>query len=302
MRQLLKITSIFALALVFTAGMAFGQDNTSTVDQVGDDHSADVIQNGENNTVELEQKDTNFKDGVTNNMTADVRQKFDGNEAYIDQKGNSGLIGPGKSTADAEVDQVGNNNFLDLDQGPFFGKHSADIDQLGNNNTVRLRTSNGGGEADVYFDGNQNRLTKATQGGNLLSGEQLTQKNPGNDLDVTVVGDGNKLGAQQKDTGTPGATLDIDITGDNNFVPTFQGKDPSRGVGSAAFSTIDITVDDGDSNFLRASQVGANNTATIDLNGISNDNQAVINQLSPGNTATITVDGASNTATVRQQQ
>ena len=301
MRQLLRITATFALALVFSAGMAFGQSNTSTIDQTGEDHSADVIQNGGNNTVDLEQADTDLTDGVDNSMEADVRQKFDGNEAYIDQEGSEG--GANKGIASAEVDQVGNNNYLDLEQGPFFRGHSADIDQLGNNNTVRLRTSNGGGEADVYFDGNQNRLTKATQGGNLLSGEQLTQKNPGNDLDVTVVGDGNKLGAQQKDTGNSGgATLDIDITGDNNFVPTFQGKDPSRGVGSAAFSTIDITVDDGDSNFLRASQVGANNTATIDLNGISNDNQAVINQLSPGNTATITVDGASNTATVRQQQ
>ncbi len=299
MRQLLRITATFALALVFSAGMAFGQSNTSTVDQTGEDHSADVIQNGGNNTVDLEQADTDLSDGVTNNMEANVRQKFSGNEAYIDQKGRAGVIGPGKSTADADVDQVGNNNFLDLDQGPFFGKHSADIDQLGNNNTVRLRTSNGGGEADVYFDGNRNRLTRATRGGNLLSGQQLKQSNPGNDLDVTVVGDGNKLGAQQQDTGTSGATLDIDITGDNNFVPTFQGK--SSSVGSAVNSTIDITVDDGNSNFLQASQVGANNTATIDLNGISDGNQAVINQSSAGNTATITVDGMSNTASVQQQ-
>ncbi|WP_103029727.1 hypothetical protein [Salinibacter altiplanensis] len=294
MRQLLKTTSLFALALVFTAGMAFGQDNTSTVDQTGDDHSADVIQNGGSNTVELEQADTDLGDGVTNNMTANVRQKFDGNEAYIDQKGNSGLIGPGKSTADAEVDQVGNNNYLDLDQGPFFGNHSADIDQLGNNNTIRLRTSNGGGEANVYFDGNQNKLVRSNSSGQILSGEQVVQKNGSGRtqfIDITVDGNANKIGADQQ-SGNGTDELTIDIMGSDNFVPTYQG---------AKNGDIDITVADGYNNFLKAVQNGNNSTATIDLNGVSDNNRTVINQSSAGNTATITVDGASNTATVQQQ-
>jgi hypothetical protein len=294
MRYFAKITTTFALALVFTAGMAFGQSNTSTVDQTGDDHSADVVQNGGNNTVDLEQADTDLSDGVTNNMEADVRQKFDGNEAYIDQKGSEGLIGPGKSTADAEVDQVGNNNFLDLDQGPFFGNHSADIDQLGNNNTVRLRTSNGGGEANVYFDGNQNKLVRSNSSGQILSGEQVVQKNGSGRtqfIDVTVDGNANKIGADQQN-GDGRDELTIDIVGSDNFVPTYQG---------AKNGDIDITVADGNNNFLKAIQTGNNSTATIDLNGISDGNQAVINQSSAGNTATITVDGMSNTATVQQQ-
>jgi hypothetical protein len=294
MRYFAKITTTFALALVFTAGMAFGQSNTSTVDQTGDDHSADVVQNGGNNTVDLEQADTDLSDGVTNNMEADVRQKFDGNEAYIDQKGSEGLIGPGKSTADAEVDQVGNNNFLDLDQGPFFGNHSADIDQLGNNNTVRLRTSNGGGEANIYLDGNQNKLVRSNSSGQILSGEQVVQKNGSGRtqfIDVTVDGNANKIGADQQN-GDGRDELTIDIVGSDNFVPTYQG---------AKNGDIDITVADGNNNFLKAIQTGNNSTATIDLNGISDGNQAVINQSSAGNTATITVDGMSNTATVQQQ-
>ncbi|WP_263831162.1 hypothetical protein [Salinibacter sp.] len=294
MRQLLRITATFALALVFSAGMAFGQSNTSTVDQTGEDHSADVIQNGGNNTVDLEQADTDLSDGVTNNMEANVRQKFSGNEAYIDQKGEAGLIGPGKSTADADVDQVGNNNFLDLEQGPFFGKHSADIDQLGNNNTVRLRSSNGGGEANVYFEGNQNKLVRSNSSGQILSGEKVVQKNGSGRtqfIDVTVDGNANKIGAdQQNGNGTD--ELTIDIVGSENFVPTYQG---------AKSGDIDITVADGYDNFLKAIQTGNNSTATIDLNGMSDGNQAVINQSSAGNTATITVDGMSNTATVQQQ-
>jgi hypothetical protein len=294
MRQLLKITATFALALVFSAGMAFGQSNTSTIDQTGEDHSADVIQNGGNNTVDLEQADTDLSDGVTNNMEANVRQKFSGNEAYIDQKGEAGLIGPGKSTADADVDQVGNNNFLDLEQGPFFGKHSADIDQLGNNNTVRLRSSNGGGEANVYFEGNQNKLVRSNSSGQILSGEKVVQKNGSGRtqfIDVTVDGNANKIGAdQQNGNGTD--ELTIDIVGSENFVPTYQG---------AKSGDIDITVADGYDNFLKAIQTGNNSTATIDLNGMSDGNQAVINQSSAGNTATITVDGMSNTATVQQQ-
>ncbi len=294
MRQLLRITATFALALVFSAGMAFGQSNTSTVDQTGEDHSADVIQNGGNNTVDLEQADTDLSDGVTNNMEANVRQKFSGNEAYIDQKGKAGLIGPGKSTADADVDQVGNNNFLDLEQGPYFGKHSADIDQLGNNNTVRLRSSNGGGEANVYFEGNQNKLVRSNSSGQILSGEKVVQKNGSGRtqfIDVTVDGNANKIGAdQQNGNGTD--ELTIDIVGSENFVPTYQG---------AKSGDIDITVADGYDNFLKAIQTGNNSTATIDLNGMSDGNQVVINQSSAGNTATITVDGMSNTATVQQQ-
>jgi hypothetical protein len=55
MRQLLRITATFALALVFTAGMAFGQDNTANVDQEGNENAAEIEHLGGDNESTVEQ-------------------------------------------------------------------------------------------------------------------------------------------------------------------------------------------------------------------------------------------------------
>ena len=291
MRQLLKITSIFALALVFTAGMAFGQSNSATVNQVGNSHSSDIHQDGNGNLTNLDQVDQNLNDGFTNAMSADVFQKFDGNEAYIDQKG-SNAGGGNPAFASAEVDQVGNNNFLRLESGPFyFNSHEVDVDQLGNNNTVRLQGQNGGGEATVYMNGNRNKLVEATQGGLIASGNPFIQKNS-QFLEVRVNGNGNVIGGDQE-SGDGGDRLTVDIDGNDNFVPTSQVS------GGTADRDIDIDVS-GSSNFIQALQGEEGNTATIQLNSFSDNNQVVVDQQTAGNTASVTVNGMDNTTSVCQ--
>jgi hypothetical protein len=295
MRQLLKNTFTLALALVFTAGMAFGQSNEATVNQVGNSHSADIQQDGVGNITDLEQADQNLNDNATNAMSADVFQKFKNNEAYIDQKGSQDQ-GAATATASADVDQIGNNNFLRLESGPFFANsHDVDVDQLGNNNTVRLQGQNGGGEATVFMDGNRNKLVEATQGGLIKSNNPFIQKNS-QFLEVRVNGSGNVIGGDQE-SGDGGDRLTVNVDGDDNFIPTSQ-VNAGPGAGNAD-RDIDIDVL-GSENFIKALQGGAGNTATIDLNSFSDNNQVVVDQQTAGNTATVTVDGMDNTTTVCQ--
>jgi hypothetical protein len=295
MRQLLKNTFTLVLALVFTAGMAFGQNNSATVNNVGDDHTNLINQQGADNTTDLEQVDAKPDDGVTNAHSADIFQKFDGNEAYVDQSGKfpGGNSGP-VSFATADVDQIGNNNFLDLDQGTNYNTHTADIDQLGNNNLIRLQSQGGfsdGGTANVYMDGNQNKLVRANESGNLVSNKYAVQKN-GQFLDVEITGDGNKVGAMQQN-GNGGASLTIDIYGSGNFVPTWQ-DDNANGDNEISI------VANGSDNFIKAIQDGGDNTTTITLKATSSYNDVRANQQSANNTANITIDGMNNQSIVCQ--
>ena len=260
MRQLLKITSIFALALVFTAGMAFAQNNSSTIDQVGNGHAATITQTGDQNSSEL---------------TQDI------------------LSGPAESKygGDATVIQTGDRNTSKLTQNTFYNDHDATIEQVGDDNYSEIVGSNGGGEADVYMEGDGNAL-------NSLFPE--TQKND-NDFDLNIVGGSNTVGLfQEFGDGT------VDITGDGNEVLLRQHA------GGANYDPLDydqatITVN-GSDNMIDVNQDGGagarglNNTATVDLLNGSSLNTVEVDQAGDFHTSTITVDGMNNQAIVDQQQ
>ena len=126
MRQLLKNTFTLALALVFTAGMAFGQDvNEATVDQDGSGSDADITQDingadgssfdanvrqrGGSQTVTINQLASNSSDNGSG--IADVIQlgADGGNEALVDQNRTRG--------AKAFLKQVGADNEATAAQG-----------------------------------------------------------------------------------------------------------------------------------------------------------------------------------------
>ena len=119
MRQLLKITATFALALVFSAGMAFGQSNDATVTQEGDNHLADIEQIGGDNTADVLQK--NF--GASHE--ANVYQDGDDNTANVLSQG-------GVGTNEVDVDQVGDENAATVDQ--YWGSNTGTVDQNGTSN------------------------------------------------------------------------------------------------------------------------------------------------------------------------
>ena len=117
-----------AFALVFSTGIAFAQNNSSTIDQVGNGHAAMITQTGDQNSSELTQ----------DIATGPAQSNYDGH---------------------ATVTQTGDRNTSKLTQFTFYGGHDATITQdIGNDNYSEIVTSNGGGSADVTLNGDENEL------------------------------------------------------------------------------------------------------------------------------------------------
>jgi hypothetical protein len=192
-----------AFALVFSTGLAFGQSNMATIDQMGDDHDASIDQVGQFN------------------------------EAYVDQTdGGGGSTG----NAVATVDQEGNANLVNLRQVSFYGQlhgdSEASITQIGDNNKVHGQSvedaflqSNVGGLVDVYMEGNNNTL---------YSLRDEAQKN-GNSFELEILGDDNMVGMMQEF-----GVADVDIIGSSNDVTVSQLDGGIGWQGSRNQATVNI--------------------------------------------------------------
>jgi len=183
-----KLTTLLVM-LLFTAGMAIGQNNDATIDQVGDGNSADIEQ-----------------------INGDL------NEAYVDQFAQGANSG-NPTFANANITQDGSENYVNIDQNAFFQFSNATITQDGDRNIVEGVSSesawvqsNGGLTLEVLMDGNDNRLY-------ALRSE--AQKNA-NELYLDIIGNDNEVGAEQE-----GAFADLDITGNTNDVLLSQLGDNS---------------------------------------------------------------------------
>ena len=250
-----KLIAIFGV-LAFTAGMAFAQNNQSTVEQTGDGNTAIIEQIGfENVSV--------------------VGQESEGT--------------PG--VASAEVYQFGEKNISILDlQDAFFGDSEVTVDQIGNDNEVRLQTQNGGGQAFISMEGNQNIL----QGWRGDPGSKANQKDP-NYFSLDIVGNNNIIGMSQER-----AHAEIDISGNSNEIDLLQLAD------SGHETYIDI---DGNENLIDVMQVGEggrfdtggfDNYAKIDI--IGGSNTVDIMQWGSDHSSINTVNGHNNTIEVIQKQ
>ena len=266
MQRLFKTLSMLAFALVFMAGTAFGQNNSSTIDQVGNGHAAMITQTGDQNSSELAQ---------------DIGK------------------GPAQSNYDghATVTQTGDRNTSKLTQNTFYGGHDATITQVGNDNYSEIVTSNGGGSADVTMNGDENELLSYRLDKDF---SYHTQKND-NQFTLGITGNSNTVGMNQEfGDGT------VDITGDRNDVLLRQhggGANFNQALYDQATitvdgsdNTIDVNQDGGDG------ARGLNNTATVELLNASSFNTVEVDQAGDYHTSTITVDGMNNQAIVDQQQ
>lgn len=118
MRKLLRITATFALALVFTAGVAFGQSNDAEVEQQGQNNDGTVNQTGTNEATLLQGTFSTF-DPALNPILGTSRN----NTATIDQDGDfTALLGQGvnggtATKAKASLTQSGVGGFADIFQG-----------------------------------------------------------------------------------------------------------------------------------------------------------------------------------------
>src|SRR6056297_4334898 len=102
---MMKKLTILLVAMLFTAGMAFAQDN-----------SADTNQSGNNNEAEVEQT------GMSN--TAEASQTGNQNDAYI-QQGNFGGGAVQSNFAEADIEQIGNQNDATISQRQGFSSGTA---------------------------------------------------------------------------------------------------------------------------------------------------------------------------------
>jgi hypothetical protein len=256
MTQVLKQLLTFAFALVFMTGIAFAQNNDSSIDQVGNGHFADIDQMGDDNLSELVQD------------LGKVQPNNDGKGSAI-------------------VTQTGNENINKLSQNTFFGNHDATITQVGDRNYSEIFTSNGGGSATVTMMGDDNRLEQY---------KKASLENQKNDnmfvLDVT--GDRNETGMfQQFGHGTvtitgsdnsvqlrqdAGANFNtalydvatITVDGDFNQIEVDQGKE---GVNNLA--TVELLGGSND-NVVDFLQLGSDHTSTVTVMG--SNNQAFVDQ------------------------
>jgi len=226
-----RLTTLLA-AFLFTTGMVFAQSNDATINQVGDDHEAEIEQVGLTNT------------------------------AYVDQ-----TDGGGGSTGDAfaDISQQGDNNNVNLNQRAFYGfpdESHATITQVGNNNSVEGTSATSafyqnqpGGILEVSMVGDYNRLYS-------LRGE--AQKNK-NEFYLDILGSDNTIGMEQE-----GGSGDVLITGDLNNVTLSQlGNNAAFNtamvdiMGSENGVSVTQTMD---SNAATVNVTGSYNSATISQN------------------------------------
>ncbi|WP_103027965.1 curlin repeat-containing protein [Salinibacter altiplanensis] len=323
MRQLLKITTTFTLALVFTAGMAFGQvNNEAYVDQSSDDGQATVTQTGASNFTDVEQ-DVKSKAAITqagdNNDVLDLNQTNSGgadgfnNTALVDQVGDGNVLGGATSFGSTDDIARQRSTFfastsLDLDQiGDFHrtnlfqqGETTAEIEQRNSGdktadqgNTATVIQQDGG---DTYLDLLQAGLrneSKVVQGGGSNSAEIYVTGN-GNEADAEQEGGLNELYLNMEDAaGTvgfdSGNTVDVDQTGGSGLVDAGVDGD---------FNTVTVT-QSGLGNTVDGSSSGVGQADGLFVDG--NNNTVTVTQSSDNNQATIETVGNNNTATVTQQ-
>ena len=218
MRQLLRITATFALALVFTAGMAFGQDNFTDVEQV-DGSIAEIDQEyvGTQNIVRGLGGGSDLTDG--NAFTQEQKAKL-----VVEQAANGGTAGHL-----LEGEQLGGRHLIQLDQEG--NSQDAFIRQEGakfNRVKLRQKTATGeGNEANIFQNSNSR-----VQGGNaappivtLTKRKRAEQDGADNDLDLKQrsganrfyfeqVGDFNTIDMEQTQT----STAVINQDGNDNIV------------------------------------------------------------------------------------
>lgn len=198
MRQLLKITSIFALALVFTAGTAFGQDdNDADVDATGNNNTATIQQTGQGGTATIEQ--------IGDNNTADgfffgVEDKGVNNTSNLTQIGNNNQVwtrfGDPTRGNEINVDQgeSGSESFQSFATVVFKGPGSSqaknndvDVGQFGRSQTATIQVRGGiGNDIDVLQENRGNEVDRLGSG-NGSNGVELVESN-NNIVDITQEG------------------------------------------------------------------------------------------------------------------
>jgi hypothetical protein len=254
MRQLLKNTFTLAVALVFTAGMAFGQTSGFNAEvqlnQVGEGNEATVTQ--------------------TVNDFADIDQEG-GAEAFIFQGYNFNGDSNGKGPNEVDLDQVG-NAYADIHQNR--GKGDANLSQEGNTYTEYYDFKKG--DLKGYDDGTANQVSHGAQSKMLLDFNNAYGK-----ARVDQYGENNLIDVT---SGSQASEAKIRQGTESNM-------SPNNTAIVSGLDFVDISQTGAGSHYADVMQNGSG-SATITQSGLSH--RSVVTQTGGSSTATITQTGTAN--------
>jgi len=229
---------LLKISILVFVGVAHA-DNTISIEQVGDNVTLELVQDGSRNTI-TGLTTTSKLDG--DNMDVSIKQYGNDHVAKGNVDGYDNTLnsyqgnGQDNNTIHAEV--IGDYNSLDVRQG----KHmdgTTDDDETGDH------------EAYWTVTGDSNTLVSAQTDVNRGGGGGA-----GHYLNNTITGDSNILNHTQM--GKAGHTGYVDISGSSNTVDLYQ-----RGNGGQKTADIDLS---GDGHSVDISQRGSNSaSATVDL-------------------------------------
>lgn len=299
MRKLLRTTLTTTIALLFTVGVAFGQQNDAEVTQQGQDNDASLTQEHQGSSGQ------NFIDVYqegTSNSIDNFAQYGSGNDATIDQNGVSNTVrnnpeqGAQSGIPGGGPNGASYNGLVTIDQDGE-GNTVWDLDQIGSQNTAHIRQEGEDNFADVETqysvnDMQEGNLAEITQTGNrnVVGNDRapgnrgIHQQGTSNELSLTQTGNDNVGGLKTL------SEAGISSLGPNGLVG-----------GGEQFGGRQALVQAGEGNSLTISQDGQDKIEFVLQNGVGNT--GMITQLggAASNQASLVQRGSNNTATVTQQ-
>jgi hypothetical protein len=295
MRQFLRTTATIFVALVFTAGMAFGQSTTT--------NKATVTQSGDNHEASLEQEkvgDGAVNEAVVNqsgngNTVDNFEQIGSGNYLNVDQDGSGNIVRQPAQQGQSDkpsydgiinIKQDGTDNVVwDLDQ---VGRgNEADIDQVGKNNFVDYEAQDTGGDPTANFakvkqDGDGNRVgTRDGNAGLYQTGSGIQGED--NEALINQTGNDNIVGTKTVEEAGYNPSFFSDLfgsgeqrPGDQSFVQA--GDNLLADVDQAGGDIVDYVLQTGQSQELDIDQTGSGGSEARAVQAGGNNNVIDIQQ------------------------
>jgi len=203
-----KIIGLLVASVMLFSGAAMAQTaNSVYIDQIGDNSTIDVTQNGSNNIVGTNTTKTTL---WGNNQTVAINQVGSNNVAAINMQG---------ANASLTSNVNGSLNTVNVTCGAgASGNNGACTDSIlvsniaGDSNTLTTTTGSKS-QSSISVIGDSNRATISTNVDRLV----------GSKASITAVGDSNTLSINQAGTaGANGHDGAIDVTGSSNTIAVIQ--------------------------------------------------------------------------------
>lgn len=291
----MKKLFMIAFALVFSTGIALGQ-NSLTVDQQGDDNTVEAISGA------TQDASAGGSNAATISQIAGVENDGDptgGHEAFISQisaPGDQNMImltqtfgtnalGP-KGAHKATLEQNGEGNIIDGTQNSR-SERIADVYQEGNDN---MATFTNGADLDVDQIGDGN--TAESNGGGMVTqyqhGDGNYAKNQGNSAYQYQQGNDNTAVSTSFVSGSPTTQEQYGDWNESYFRNLRHSGNSATSVQTGNYNMVDANWNQNGNNVLDITQTSSMTA------GPSDGNFASIDFQSAGNTVMVTQDGLSN--------